>query len=231
MNYQNWYDSIPTYNNQLPKNLDNFDQNTQFIDNDFPPSKQSLVTQKKIDELNYLYSKEKDSKKKKEIKEDLDFALFLYNEDEIKWERISELYPNYELFPKNLNSDSFSQNYIGDCYFLSMVSLISNYSQLVKRLFPIKKNNYGYYEVILFLNGWKRVIIDDYIPVTKDKSEPIGAQSQKYKNCFYHMLIEKAWAKINKVYFNIEGGSPDNALFVLTGFKGQITNLYEKKKL
>ena len=45
------------------------------------------------------------------------------------------------------------------------------------------------------------------------------------------MLIEKAWAKINKVYFNIEGGSPDNALFVLTGFKGQITNLYEKKKL
>ena len=120
----------------------------------------------------------------------------LDNEDEIhydiqEWRRISEEYSNYELFPPQLHADVFKQNAVGDCYFLSMISLISNYGQLLTRLFPIKKNKHGYYEVILFINGWKRVIIDDYIPgkIIKNRFEPIGVQSKEYTNCFFHMLF------------------------------------------
>ena len=47
----------------------------------------------------------------------------------------------------------------------ALLGSISNYGELLTRLFPIPKNNHGYYEVIFFINGWKRVIVDDYIPI------------------------------------------------------------------
>ena len=72
-----------------------------------------------------------------------------------------------------MHYDNFEQGQIGDYYFIDMVALISNYGELLTRLFPKKeKNPYGYYEVILFINGWKRVILDDYIPI-KD-GRPLG---------------------------------------------------------
>ena len=39
------------------------------------------------------------------------------------------------------------------------------------------------------------------------------------------MLLEKAWAKVNKNYYNIYGGSSSNALLVLTGFYSERINL------
>ena len=141
--------------------------------------------------------------------------------------RISEEYPTYDLFPPQLHADVFQQKKIGDCYFLSMISLVSNYGQLLTILFPIKKNPHGYYEVILFVNGWKRVIIDDKIPgeIKGGIFCPILAKSNKYTNCFYHMLLEKAWAKVNKKYKNIESNAQKNALLTLTGFQGKTYEL------
>ena len=124
-----------------------------------------------------------------------------------------------------------------------MISLISNYGELLKRLFPIEKNSHGYYEVILFINGWKRVIIDDYFPILYKENNLyyFTASSKKFTNCFYFILLEKS-AKINKTYFNIYGGWSYNSLLTLTGFKGEnksikclnereIETLIEKKKL
>ena len=78
------------------------------------------------------------------------------------------------------------------------------------RLFHICKNPYGYYEVILFVNGWKRIIIDDYFPILFDERNNnfhyFTVKSKKFHQCFYCILLEKAWAKINKTYFNIYGG-------------------------
>ena len=57
--------------------------------------------------------------------------------------------------------------------------------------------------------------------------------SKKYQNCFYHILLEKAWAKVNKMYFNINGGLSRHSLTVLTGFNSEyikLENLKEEKK-
>ena len=140
------------------------------------------------------------------------------------WKRISELFPDYDLFPTELHCDNFQQEEIGDCYFVDMISLISNYGELLTRLFPIEKNDHGYYEVILFINGWKRVILDDYIPILRYgqiNQKLLGCSSKKYQKCFYFMLLEKAWAKVNKNYYNIYGGSSNDSLLVLTGFDGE----------
>ena len=214
-----WSKSIPTFLNQMPRSLENFDENNKFEDKDFDACQGSFITEEKRKTL-------KDEK-------DLKFA-----QTQITWERISDFkdFDEYDIFPPDLNCDNFKQGRFGDCYFLSMVSLISNYPELLKRLFPIKKNPFGYYEVILFINGWKRVIIDDRIPGTKEdnKFKPLTSKSKKYEKCFYHILLEKAWAKVNKMYFNInEGGFSNNSLTVLTGFKSDcigLENLNEEEK-
>ena len=237
MRSKEWYEDLPIFNNEKPISPQNFSSIRKFKDPFFPAHKNSLVTQNRIYELKQEKSKienELDKKKKhfypkdsdiknlerqlKNIESYLNDAYFLNQIDD--WERISDIFPNYELFPRKLHADTFCQGKIGDCYFLSVISIISNYGELLTRLFPIPKNNYGYYEIILFINGWKRVIIDDFIPGNRDSSgfEPITSMSNKYTNCFYHILLEKAFAKISKGYFNICGGFASSAFLVLTGY-------------
>ena len=213
----NWYKSIPTYNNQPPCSLENFSEKQQFIDKEFPPEVDSLVTDEIIKYLQYQIAIIKnDEDLKKRYEDRLKIANKL--KSITHWERISKLFPDYELFPPELNSDVFKQNQIGDCYFVSIISLASNYGDLITKLFPISKNPFGYYEVILFLNGWKRVIIDDYIPIYNGK--PITSLSRKYEKCIYNILLEKAWAKVNKNFYNIYYGIPSHSMTILTGFKG-----------
>ena len=206
-----WYKSIPTFKNQQPSSLENFDENNKFEDKEFEACQKSFITPEKIEIV-------KDEN-------ELNFA-----KTNIEWKRISDFedFDKYDLFPPELNCDNFEQGYFGDCYFLSMVALISNYGELLKRLFPIGKNKFGYYEVILFINGWKRVIIDDRIPgiYQDNKFKPLTSRPKKYEKCFYHILLEKAWVKVNKMYFNIhEGGYSNNSLTVLTGFKSKYIKL------
>ena len=206
-----WYKSLPIYKNQPQRSLENFDENNKFEDEAFKAAQESFITTEKL----------------KTLKDEDDLKLAKLN---ITWKRISDFpdFNEYDIFPPELNCDNFEQGFFGDCYFLSMVALISNYGELLKRLFPIKKNPYGYYEVILFINGWKRIIIDDRIPgiINKDNQFiPITARSKKYENCFYHILLEKAWAKVNGMYFNINGVHSNNSLTILTGFKSEFIKL------
>lgn len=205
-----WFESIPTYLGQNPRTLDSFKNGEKYEDDFFPPIPSSLIDQTEYQNIQDDYNLEE-----KNIADKLNSITI--------WKRISELYPEYDLFPPELHCDCFKQGKIGDCYFVDMIALISNYDELLKRLFPIKKNNYGYYEVILFINGWKRVIIDDYIPLLNHNNNliPLGCESKKYQNCFYNMLIEKAWAKVNRNYYHIFGGSPSSSLLVLTGYRGK----------
>ena len=212
-----WSKSIPIFFNQQPRSLENFDKNNKFEDEYFNACQESFVTAEKIKTI--------------QNEHDLNFA-----QTKIVWKRISDFkdFDKYDLFPPELNCDNFKQGGFGDCYFLSIVALISNYGELLKRLFPIKKNPFGYYEVILFINGWKRVIIDDRIPgfISEDNEFiPLTSKSKKYEKCFYHMLLEKAWAKVNKMYFNIhEGGFSNNSLTILTGFKSEYIAFKKKDK-
>ena len=237
-----WYQSIPTFNNQESRSLESFQPNEKYEDELFLTCTNSLIDENERKAIIDNYSSKpnnEDNKKKKGRVNNLDLVT--------EWIRIPELfqnyqenqkdknhknYLNYDLFPPKLHCDTFCQGYIGDCYFLDVISLVSNYGGLLTRLFPIKKkNDHGYYEVILFINGWKRVIVDDYIPVIKkgQRYEPLGCDIKEYENeyCFYFMLLEKAWAKVNKNYYNIYEGSSSNALLILTGFYSERINLID----
>lgn len=217
--YTSWYESIPTFKDQKPRTLDSFLPNEKFEDDLFVAGPNSLIDQQVYDDIIDKYNSDPDNDDKKSKKSDADILNSI-----TVWKRISELFPHYNLFPSELHCDTFKQEEIGDCYFIDIIALLSNYGELIKRLFPIKKNPHGYYEVILFINGWKRVIIDDYIPILNNdlmKPKLLGCSSKKYSDCFYFMLLEKAWAKVNQNYYNIYGGCADRSLLVLTGYKGE----------
>ena len=216
--YNLWFQSLPVFLNQTPRDINSFLSNEKFDDDLFLPCCNSLIDAGVYQQIQKDYDlnpNDQDNIKYKARADKLNSITV--------WKRISDLYSTYDLFPPELHCDNFEQGGIGDCYFVDMISLISNYGELLTRLFPIKKNNHGYYEVILFINGWKRVIVDDYIPMLFQNNvyEPLACKSKKYHNCFYNMLIEKAWAKVNKNYYNIYGGSSNDSLEVLTGYQGK----------
>ena len=152
--------------------------------------------------------------------------------DNIGFLRITQI---YEIFDKDINCSLFQQsNFIGDCYFLDTLSVLSNYAQLLTQIFRIdKRNEIGYYEICLFINGqWQIVIVDDLIPIYKSNNTKKYFTSFPAKNCkcCYFILLEKAWAKVNGSYVDIEGGLSTQAFEALTGFTSCFL-LHKNKKI
>ena len=175
-----------------------------FVDPNFPPNDNSLLgldsNGKPIDNKAY-------SEKARNI-----------NTNEIGFARAKDIFGDkYKLFSEKIEMGDVIQGKLGDCYFLSSVANLCKFPILIMKLFKTKeKNNDGFYEIILFIDGTPQiVIVDDYLPVNKRTNRPVYAQSKG--NEIWVMLLEKAWAKVNGGYVNIISGLPCEALEFLTG--------------
>lgn len=76
-------------------------------------------------------------------------------------------------------------------------------------------NRVGFYVVRLFNDGeWGNIVLDD-----KFLCDAYGspAYARPHTNEIWVMLLEKAWAKINISYENIDLGSSLEGLIALTG--------------
>ena len=192
------------YKNQFPPNEND---ETPFIDNLFPPNNNSIFG---------INSKNKNSKKKSKY--------FNINPEEIIWLRPNEIFDNqpYSIFEHEIKLSDINQGKIGDCYFLSAISSLLKYPQMIYQLFKtltIPKNNC--YQIIMKINSeWKIIIIDDYFPCNKKTNFPIFCKP--FKNEIWIMLLEKAWAKINKGYINIDNGYSFDVFNSLTPFSSEI---------
>ena len=83
-----------------------------------------------------------------------------------------------------------------------------------------EKNEKGFYEIEVFIDGKKQIIIvDDYIPAYKSNKNIYFARANKKK--IWVILLEKAWAKVNGGYINIISGRALEALEFFTG-KGSL---------
>ena len=122
----------------------------------------------------------------------------------------------------------FNQGSIGDCYFMTAIANLSKYPNKVKQMFKqSEKNEKGFYEIEVFIDGEKQIIIvDDYIPAYKSNKNIYFARSNKKK--IWVILLEKAWAKVNGGYINIISGRALEALEFFTG-KSLLYNFNGKK--
>jgi calpain-15 len=103
------------------------------------------------------------------------------------------------------------QGHCADSYFLSVLSIIANDRELLKKLFVTHSvNEVGIYAFNFYVNGkLKEVVIDDYIPCDPaNQNYPAFASSKKYGEIWV-CLLEKAWAKLHGSYAAISIGTPE----------------------
>ena len=206
---------IPYYLNQSINSRKN-----KFTDSLFQPNMNSILG---LDKFGNYTDKKYGKSRMKELLRDLKLSENSLHE-KICWKRISELKNNnYSIFEKEIDCTKFKQGDIGNCYFISSVATLSNYSQLIIQLFRQDNiNQEGYYEICLFIDGhWQIIIIDDYLPFYKDNENFVF--SKPADNCYglFLCLLEKAYAKIKGGYANIISGNPFDIYELLTGFNAE----------
>ena len=116
----------------------------------------------------------------------------------------------YKVFDGVPKIEDINQGMIGNCYFLSALSVFTQYPNLIRRIFKTEEiNEFGQYAVNLCINGeFQMVEIDDFFPCQKRKNGKFASVfSQPSNNSLLWVLIlEKAWAKVNGSYDLIDGG-------------------------
>lgn len=104
---------------------------------------------------------------------------------------------------------------LGNCYFLAGLAALAERPDRIFNLFLLhEKNKQRFYSVkILYRGKWKRIDLDEFVPV-------LGKNlifSQSNKNELWVIFMEKAWAKLYGSYKQTEAGFPVEALHDLTG--------------
>ncbi len=184
-------------NQKLPDN-----QNEPFSDPEFMPNENSLLG------LN---------KNGQPIDPNL-FSKFGESMRSLTWKRASEVYKECSIFVDKIEFSDVKQGSLGNCYFLSALAALTEFPNIIYNIFKTKEiSKNGLYEIGMFIDGeWQIVIVDDYIPFNIERdtfafTQPNGVE-------IWVILLEKAWAKINRGYVNIIGGNPSEPLTAFTGF-------------
>jgi len=126
---------------------------------------------------------------------------------------------------KGFGANDINQGSIGDCWFLSALSVVShNRPELLKRLIhedTRELGNKGNY-ILRFYKARKQkiVMVDDFFPCISEKDKrslfcQLAPNDEGFVE-FWPLLFEKAYAKIHNGYVNLDGGRPEHAIVDLT---------------
>jgi hypothetical protein len=158
----------------------------------------------------------------------------------VKWKRPSEVQHKggFSLWGKNGISVKISeQGYDGDCWFLSAASALAAYPERIKSIFAQDAaSTNGAYQLKLWVDGEPvNVLVDDRLPVY-DWSYAAGYNANypalnndiSHAGAIWLQILEKAMAKLNNNYVGINGGTPAEAMRIMTG---QPTQAYQTANL
>lgn len=114
------------------------------------------------------------------------------------------------------------QGNLGNCYFLSALSAVAEFPQRIRDIFETEDiNTAGCYAVKFCLNGEYQIItVDELFPCMEGDqygSELVPAFSKSVGKELWVLILEKAWAKVNKSYENTITGFASEAFRCLTG--------------
>lgn len=118
------------------------------------------------------------------------------------------------------------QGQLGDCWFLSSASSLAEYPERIEKVFTnTKYNAEGIFEVSFHTHeGLVTEVVDDRIPVSEIPRGYVGAGTKRPFNSgqganggWWLPILEKAYAKFNGFYANLNGGQPEQALRELSG--------------
>ncbi|RNA25140.1 calpain-2 catalytic subunit-like [Brachionus plicatilis] len=144
------------------------------------------------------------------------------------WKRPFELCPNPVFLVEENPSWFINQGQLGDCWLISGITGISTSQDCFNRIVPKEQNFVSDYAGIFkfkfwHFGEWVQVVVDDRLPVKNDKL--VFCKNLKHPNEMYGPLLEKAYAKLNRCYFNLISGEINDSLTDLTGGLHQNFNL------
>lgn len=128
--------------------------------------------------------------------------------EKVGWKRIGDIIKNPVFIGGTIDPSDILQGRIGDCYFLSAIAGLAEWSERIKYIFPnldINKNGI-YMARVLHQGVLKEVVVDDYFPVSKKDGNVMGANPAG-GNEIWVMILEKVWAKLYGSYEAIDGTS------------------------
>jgi hypothetical protein len=149
--------------------------------------------------------------------------------DRTKWDdsitftnRPTEIEKNPSLWgTKGVRPDAVDQGDLGDCWFLSVLSAMGEWSDRTKAMF--RNKNYtdqaaknGVFEVELWMYGSKKLVVVDDRLLMRSKGKPAMAERTP-NGAWWVPIMEKAAAKYFGNYEQLAGGGFDEAFYALTG--------------
>jgi len=134
-----------------------------------------------------------------------------------KWGRLGSICPNCTMFGTSGYLNDIAQGAVGDCYFLAGLSAVAEDQARLDKILVNHLNNWaGIYGANVHIRGIPYLIpVDDAVPAGKYGRTPTFAKVGKDYS-IWGPLLEKAWAKVNGNYENIEGGNVVEAVSFLT---------------
>ena len=114
-----------------------------------------------------------------------------------------------------INPIAVRQGELADCYFLSSLCSLAKTPSRVQKLF-IESDSDEAYTVAVYINGvLKKIILDTFF--IYDPLISGSPFSRPYMHQIWVQLLEKAWAKVNGSFTNLEFGEEIEAFEFLTG--------------
>ncbi|CAF0773042.1 unnamed protein product [Rotaria sordida] len=141
--------------------------------------------------------------------------------DNVIWKRPYEICSNPQFIVKEANRLDLDQGQLGNCWFISAVSMITQNGTIFERVCPLDQTyDKRYYAGIFHFRFWQfgkwvDVVIDDYLPTINNRL--IFCQNIKEPNEFWAPLLEKAYAKLSYSYEGTDAGQTTDALIDMTG--------------
>ena len=127
------------------------------------------------------------------------------------------------------NNDYFDfkdveQGNTGNCYIMASLGVLSEYPDILQKVFLInEENDVGIYAFRFFIRGKPWIVtIDDIMPFNGPTFMPTLHFAQMgnmdlNERAIWAPLLEKAWAKIKGSYMSADGGFIQNGIRALTG--------------
>jgi len=191
----------------------------RFVDKDFLPNEESVLSEKKWRELLEEQGQVNSARIGWRRPEDI-----TQRAPRVLSDQYIDQHQHWTLFRGErggISPDDVHQGQLGDCWFLSVLSVLASKPQLVRNLIISDNDEVktGQYIVRIAECGyWNTVRVDDLLP-----ADPNGALMfcGTLSNELWAPIIEKAYAKLHGGYKNLEGGQISWALHELTGFPVQ----------
>jgi hypothetical protein len=148
----------------------------------------------------------------------------------VAWKRPREfLQGKIQIFEGKIESSDIQQGRLGDCWFLSACSSITNFQGVIESLFLTKHvSKNGVYRMRICKHGeWITVTVDDLIPCS-----PYGGPLYSSSNGpeLWVLLLEKAYSKAHGSYHGIESGKSHDAFIDMSGLPGATIDFEDKEK-